>query len=98
MIKERVITFEEARYTIRDGGKVLVEATFKLDPSKKPKTFDLTITSEGDNKGKTQLGVYKIDGDTLMFCIAPFDGARPTEFASEKGSGRILTTYKRVKK
>jgi uncharacterized protein (TIGR03067 family) len=98
-IKDRVITFEDGKYTLRDGKEIYASATFKIDPSKDPKWFDLTITTaDSEYKGKTQLGIYKVNGDRLTFCIADFDAKRPTDFTAKKGSGRILTTYRKQKK
>jgi uncharacterized protein (TIGR03067 family) len=91
-IKDRVITFEDGKYVLRDGNEIIAEATFKINPSKDPKWFDLTF------KGKTQLGIYKIEGDTVRFCIAAVDAERPTDFTSKEGSGRVLTAYKKQKK
>jgi hypothetical protein len=36
-IKNRVIRFEEAKYTLRDGEEVFAEATFEVDTSNDPK-------------------------------------------------------------
>jgi uncharacterized protein (TIGR03067 family) len=63
---------------------------FKLDPSAKPKTIDVTAADE------TAFGIYELDGDTLRICLG--DGpkvARPTEFKAGKRVG--LMTLKRVK-
>lgn len=82
---------------IRDGEDIFVKATFKIDPSKDPKWFDLTIIDDDGSKGISQLGIYKIEDDTVTFCIGGSDN-RPADFTSKKNSGRVLTTYKRVKK
>ncbi len=44
---------------VTQGGKG-VEYTYKIDPTKTPKTIDLKTT-----KGEPLVGVYAIDGDTL---------------------------------
>src|SRR4030081_2566778 len=49
------------------GGQVFFKAKFTVDPNKKPKAIDYAMT-EGFTKGKTQLGIYEIDGDTVKFC------------------------------
>ena len=46
------------------------KAKFTIDPTKKPKTIDYAMT-EGFTKGKTQLGIYELDGDTFRSCFAP---------------------------
>jgi uncharacterized protein (TIGR03067 family) len=80
---------------LRDG-KVLTAGTTTIDPTKNPMTLDVTYT-EGDFKGLTALGVYKIEADLLTICRAAPGKARPTEFASKPGSGHALMTYKRNK-
>jgi uncharacterized protein (TIGR03067 family) len=72
------------------------EATFKVDPSKKPKTIDLTLKG-GDEDGKEMKGFYELDGDMLKICIGnPENPDRPAEFKS-KDQVRVYS-FKRVKK
>ena len=71
--------------------------TQKLDPSKSPKTIDVTVT-EGLNKGAVMLGIYEINGDTLKVCFDPEGKKRPTEFKSASGSADFVNVHKRVKK
>jgi uncharacterized protein (TIGR03067 family) len=71
--------------------------TFKVDPSKKPKTIDVTVT-DGQDKGKTYLGIYELEGDTYKVCVDPEGKNRPTEFAIKPGSGHVLEVLKREKK
>ncbi len=80
------------------GGQVVLQARYTIDPAKKPHTIDLALT-EGPFKGRTQIGIYDISGDTLKFCFAPPDSKdRPTEFATKEGTGRSISIWKRVKK
>ena len=60
--------------------------------------IDLTAT-DGPNKGKSVRGIVEFVGDDGFRLCMPTepDGERPTEFASKKGSGLVLRTYKRVK-
>ena len=81
----------EQETSIEDG-------TIKLDSTKKPATIDLDITS-GNDKGKKQLGVYKIEKDVITFCLGrPGDEKRPTDFTSTEDNNNILITLKKGKK
>jgi uncharacterized protein (TIGR03067 family) len=85
------------KYTLDMQGMV-EEGTIKLDAGKKPTAIDLDITA-GNDKGKLQVGVYKIDGDTITMCLAwPAAADRPTDFTSTADNGWILITMKRSKK
>jgi uncharacterized protein (TIGR03067 family) len=77
--------------------QVYLEAKFTIDPSKKPRTIDFTITGEV-NKGKVQLGIYEFEGDTVKICFAAIGQSRPTDFTAKKGSERTLCVWKREKK
>jgi len=90
------VTFEGNKYTVKKGGEVIQIATQKLDPSKSPKTLDVTV-AEGPNKGSVMLGIYEINGDTLKVCFDPDGKKRPTEFKSTAGS-QTLVVHQRVKK
>jgi len=46
--------------------------------------------------GNLHTGIYRFDGDTVEVCIAPADRGRPTEFASQPGSGQVCAVWKRV--
>jgi uncharacterized protein (TIGR03067 family) len=92
---KRVAKGGETAITI--GGRVYFKATFTIDPSKKPKNIDYVMT-EGPTKGKTHLGIYELDGDTVKFCFAAPGQERPTEFTAKEGSQRTLSVWKRDKK
>lgn len=91
---KRVAKGNETTVTI--GGNVFMKATYTIDPSKKPKTIDYTMT-EGLSKGKKQLGIYELDGDTIRFCFASPGKDRPTEFSAKPGAGNTLSVWKRLK-
>jgi uncharacterized protein (TIGR03067 family) len=73
------------------------EGGYTIDPSKTPKTIDIDIKT-GDDKGKKQLCIYKLDKDKLTI-IAAKAGAteRPTSFNSEAGSEVIEFVLEREK-
>lgn len=82
--------------TWKNKDEVIARTTITFDPTKEPKTMDSTFV-DGENQGKTMLGIYEIDGDEFRICAAQFDRVRPTEFASPPGSGTLIFKAKRVK-
>ena len=96
-LKGFILTFEGDKHTLKKGDEVVQVGTQKLDPSKSPKTIDVTMT-EGPNKGKVMLGIYEIDADTLKVCFDPLGKKRPTEFKSAPGSENFVNIHKRAKK
>ena len=86
----------EGKWEVKHEGKVFLEGTVKIDPSKKPKAADWKITTEGELKGQTALGIYDVDKDTWKHCFA-FDN-RPEKFESKEGSKVTSAVLKRVKK
>ena len=88
---------KDGETTITIGGQVYFKAKFSIDPAKKPKAIDYTMT-EGPTKGKTHLGIYELDGDTVKFCFAAPGEDRPTEFTAKEGSQRTLSVWKRDEK
>jgi uncharacterized protein (TIGR03067 family) len=72
-----------------------IAAKFKLDPSKSPKTIDLSYT-QGPAEGQTVKGIYKLDGDSLTICRALAEVSnRPSDFTAPAGSGKMLFQFKR---
>jgi uncharacterized protein (TIGR03067 family) len=94
-LKGFLVIYEGDRHTLKYDGKVFQVGTQKIDPSKSPKTIDVTMT-EGPEKGKVLLGIYEFDGDTMKACFDPTGKNRPTVFKSEAGSQNFLNVHKRV--
>jgi uncharacterized protein (TIGR03067 family) len=97
LVKNYKRTVKNDHFAVDMADKTVVEGTFTLDASKKPRTIDITLES-GDQKGKKMLGIYEIDGDTYKVCLAAPEVERPTDFVSKPDSSHALTTWKRVKK
>jgi uncharacterized protein (TIGR03067 family) len=97
MVKTGKRVAKDGETTVTMGGRVYFKAKFKIDPTKKPKTIDYTMT-EGPTKGKTHLGIYELDGDTVKFCFAAPGKERPTDFTAKEGSERTASVWKREKK
>jgi uncharacterized protein (TIGR03067 family) len=84
-----------------DGDKFVFETpkethkgTVAIDPSKSPKTMDLTIPTK-DGKGKVIQCIYEWDGENVR--MAGDQDKRPKDFKSKLG-GSIVATFKRAKK
>ena len=88
-------TVKGNEYTVYLFDKKLATGTFKIDAVKKPKTIDFFPSNLA---GKSMLGIYEFDGNTLKTCYAPPGKDRPSEFTSPKGSERTLTIWEREKK
>ena len=95
-------TFAEFRMTLKgekfttDSAEGRTNGTYKVDPSKSPKTIDIRFTG-GQLDGHSMLGVYELDGDTYKVCLPAGGKERPKELASKPGSGLVLEVLKRVK-
>ena len=96
MLKQmkRVCKGDEATTTM--AGQLYIKAKITIDPSKKPKTIDYQMT-DGFTKGKKQLGIYEVDGDSFNSCFGKPGAERPTDFTSKPGDGRTLSVWKRAK-
>jgi uncharacterized protein (TIGR03067 family) len=92
-----VINKEDGTWTLVVEGKVASRGTSKIDPTRKPKTIDLTET-EGEQKGQTILGIYEVEKDSRKLCISKSGQKRPAEFSAKRGSGHTLIFFKPVKK
>ena len=82
--------------TVTMGGQIFFKAHFVLAPTKSPKEIDYHMM-EGPTKGGTQLGVYRISGDTAWFSMAGVGAARAMDFTSKPGDGRTVSTWVRQK-
>ena len=67
--------------------------TFKLDETKTPKEIDSTSTDK-----VVMLGIYRMDDNGYKICFAPAGKPRPTDFASQPGSGYTLQSWGREQK
>jgi uncharacterized protein (TIGR03067 family) len=83
--------------TVMMAGQVYLKAKFAVSPSQRPKTIDYQMT-DGFTKGKKQLGIYTLEGDTFTACFGKPGAERPTDFTSKPGDGRTLSVWKRQKK
>ena len=87
------IVIEGSRFTSTGMGAVY-EGTLELDTSTNPRQLTMKFDA-GPEKGNTNPGIYKLDGDTLKLCLATRGGVRPSSFASTPGSGFAVETLRR---
>jgi uncharacterized protein (TIGR03067 family) len=92
-IKLTTLVLADGKYTIMVG-KAPDEGTWKIDPSKEPRTLDITGT-KGPNKGKTFLCIYEFKGDNVRICYDLSGKGRPTEFKTRPDTELFLVEYKR---
>jgi uncharacterized protein (TIGR03067 family) len=92
--KITVVNRADGSWTLLSEDKEVGKGTSTIDPSKKPKTIDLEMTSDGTTN--THLGIYELGDKTRKLCFAPPGKPRPTEFTSGSGSEVILVTFERV--
>jgi len=94
--KQNKLTVKGDQWT-RSTAKGNVETvTFKIDPSKDPKTMDMTYVGPA-GKESHWLGIYKLEGDTLTMCRVAGFKERPKEFKTTPDAGFLLV-WKRAGK
>jgi uncharacterized protein (TIGR03067 family) len=88
MLKFGKRTATADQVTVKFGPQVVVQARYDVDRSPRPMTMDYFLAD-----GKTQLGIWVLEGNRLTTCFAAPGKSRPTEFTSVKGDGRTLTVW-----
>jgi uncharacterized protein (TIGR03067 family) len=94
-VKNYKLTIKDDQWTVTVNGRDN-KATIKIDPSKDPKTIDLTFTI--NDVISLSRGIYKLDGDTLSVCRNMGDNERPKEFKTSEEAGGGLVVWKRASK
>ena len=81
----------------RDGPDSPVEErSYVLGPKSSPPAVDLI--KPGDGEPILHRSIYKVDGDTLVIAVGPEGGERPKSFEEGREQGRMLMTFRRIKK
>jgi uncharacterized protein (TIGR03067 family) len=96
VVKSFKLNFDGKDYT-NSAGDQSEEGGYTLDSSKSPKTIDFDIKT-GNDKGKKQLGIYKLDGDKLTI-VASQAGSpdRPKSLEPEANSPEVQFVLEREK-
>ncbi|ODT97185.1 MAG: hypothetical protein ABS79_07630 [Planctomycetes bacterium SCN 63-9] len=85
---------EGDRVLWKRDGKAFAATTIELDPSRTPATINV-IPEGGPDRNKRILGIYKLDGNNLLICMADAGHPRPTEF---KANPRVMWTLMRLQR
>jgi uncharacterized protein (TIGR03067 family) len=75
-----------------------IRFTLTVDPKKNPKTIN-NLHESGNQQGKKQFGVYKLEGDKWTVCMSPPDSNesdRPKDF-NTKDNNNVVFVFERVK-
>lgn len=84
-------TVDGDKFSVFRYSRKLSEGTFKIDPTKSPKTIDSTFANMLD--GPSVQGIYEFDGDKLRICNAPPGKPRPKDFGCRLGSMHTLIVW-----
>jgi uncharacterized protein (TIGR03067 family) len=96
-LKEMMVNFKGDIMTINFEGKTAAKFKIKLGGTKSPKTIDMTH-EEGPEKGKTELGIYNLQGNTFTFCVNDAGKPRPTKLATVAKTEISLVELQKAKK
>jgi uncharacterized protein (TIGR03067 family) len=96
MKKVKLIIDLDGNTRAQQEGKTFIASATGIDPTRDPKFIDIAFT-QGDPRGRTSLGIYKLEGDVLTICRSTPGQPRPERFSSEPGSGHTLMSYRREK-
>lgn len=91
-VKNTHLEVEGNRFTLT-GKTFTIRGTFKIDPSKTPRTIDVHL--EGAKPEEPLLGIYEIDGDRRRSCFVPPGKARPSDLRPGV-SGMLRLEWKRA--
>jgi uncharacterized protein (TIGR03067 family) len=83
-IENGMLIIDGDKYKFAMGDHV-TQGTITIDPTNVPKTIDVTQT-EGEDMGKTFLGVYSLEGNILTTCLAAPGVERPDKLTAEANS------------
>jgi len=93
---EMTVTFTGDKYVQTAGGNIVERGTMKFDDTKKPIHMDVAI-AEGDDAGKTQLGLLEFTSPTSVRgkVNGPGVTTRPSDFEVTEGGFSFIAVKKK---
>src|SRR5262249_20994650 len=79
------------------GGGTAAERAYKVSSKKNPLARGLMRPS-CDPPPAVYHAIYKVEGDTLVICVAQQGQERPVKFDTSREANHMVMTYKRMKK
>jgi uncharacterized protein (TIGR03067 family) len=97
-----ILDITDSKATLRPRTGPTTYWSYSIPSKGTPKVIDLTV-SEGQDKGKTQRGIYKIEaniynGFYLTICFARPGADRPSEFLYKPEEGQQVYSFARYPK
>ena len=86
--------FQDGKYTLFAKGQEVETGTYRLDPSRTPIAVDVRVLT-GQDKGKTPVGILRIDGDRLTLVLDMSGKVRPRTFAVASGNEVVILQRKK---
>ena len=71
------------------------EGVFNINVEAQPHEIDIEFV-EGPEAGNWNFGIFRLNGDTVEFCLDMNGKPRPTEFCASPGSGHACETLRRT--
>lgn len=94
--KDRTVFFGGNIFIFRKGEKVVQAGTIQLDPSKTPRTMNLSV-KEGEGKDGVLLAIYSLDNNTLKLCFDPAGQTRPGKFKPDAKDALTVASLQKPK-
>ncbi len=73
----------------------LYEGVFTIDVETDPHRIDIDF-AQGPEAGNRNMGVFRLEGDTMRLCLDTTGAGRPADFRTSPGSGHALETLRRA--
>jgi uncharacterized protein (TIGR03067 family) len=96
VLKSITLKISPGRYEVTVEGAGADKGAVRRDTAARPRRMTIT-GDEGPNAGKTFLGIYEFDADTMRVCYDLSGTKHPAEFKTSPGTPLFLATYKRKK-